>query len=152
MFERRRDSRMSSHRGDAGASAVEFALVLPLLVLFLFGTITFGLAFARIQAMEAVAREGARYASIGRTVTYAQVNAHAQGTAAGLIRGQDVQVRVNGTTAERWCTSPDSLVRVTVQIRPDRVNAYALPVPLWGSLVQNYRAEGVFRCESRHTS
>jgi Flp pilus assembly protein TadG len=137
-------------RGQHGASAVEFALVLPLLILFMFGTIAFGLAFARIQAMEAVAREGARYASIGRSVTYAQVNAHAQGTAAGLIRGDDVQVSVNGGTGGGWCSAIEDEVTVTVRIRPDRVNAYSLPVPLWGDVVSNYEARGVFRCESEH--
>jgi Flp pilus assembly protein TadG len=138
-------------KGQSGASAVEFALVLPVLVLFLFGIVTFGIAFARIQAMEAVAREGARYASIGRTVTYAQVNAHAQGTAAGLVRGQDVQVRVNNGTANGWCTGPDSMVTVTVRISPERVSAYSLPIPLWGDVVSNYEAQGTFRCESKHS-
>ena len=44
---------------EHGASAVEFALILPQLVLFLFGTMTFGPAFARQQDMEAAQREGA---------------------------------------------------------------------------------------------
>jgi Flp pilus assembly pilin Flp len=53
-----------SRRQD-GAAAVEFALLLPLLVLLLFGFIQFGLAFnARIQATNA-AREGARLAVVG---------------------------------------------------------------------------------------
>jgi hypothetical protein len=52
-------------RGEDGAAAVEFALLLPLLVLLLFGSIQFGLAFnARIQATNA-AREAARMAVVG---------------------------------------------------------------------------------------
>ena len=52
-------------RDQEGAAAVEFALLLPLLVLLLFGMIEFGLAFnARIQATNA-AREAARRAVIG---------------------------------------------------------------------------------------
>jgi Flp pilus assembly pilin Flp len=52
-------------RGEDGAAAVEFALLLPLLVLLLFGIIQFGIAFnARIQATNA-AREAARAAVIG---------------------------------------------------------------------------------------
>jgi Flp pilus assembly pilin Flp len=52
-------------RGEDGAAAVEFALLLPLLILLLFGFIQFGLAFnTRIQATNA-AREGARLAVIG---------------------------------------------------------------------------------------
>lgn len=50
---------------EDGAAAVEFALLLPLLVLLLFGFIQFGLAFnTRIQATNA-AREAARQAVIG---------------------------------------------------------------------------------------
>ena len=50
---------------EHGAAAVEFALLLPLLVLLLFGLIQFGLAFnTRIQATNA-AREGARMAVVG---------------------------------------------------------------------------------------
>jgi Flp pilus assembly pilin Flp len=52
-------------RGEDGAAAVEFALLLPLLVLLLFGFIQFGMAFnTRIQATNA-AREAARAAVIG---------------------------------------------------------------------------------------
>ena len=53
-----------SQRED-GAAAVEFALLLPLLVLLLFGFIQFGTAFnTRIQATNA-AREAARAAVVG---------------------------------------------------------------------------------------
>jgi Flp pilus assembly pilin Flp len=52
-------------RDQEGAAAVEFALLLPLLVLLLFGMIEFGLAFnTRIQATNA-AREAARQAVVG---------------------------------------------------------------------------------------
>jgi Flp pilus assembly pilin Flp len=52
-------------RQQDGAAAVEFALLLPLLVLLLFGLIQFGIAFnTRIQATNA-AREAARAAVIG---------------------------------------------------------------------------------------
>ena len=36
----------------------EFALVLPLLLILLFGIVEFGIAFNRAQAVEAAAREG----------------------------------------------------------------------------------------------
>ena len=56
---------MVSSREQDGAAAVEFALLLPLPVLLLFGFIQFGLAFnTRIQATNA-AREAARQAVIG---------------------------------------------------------------------------------------
>jgi hypothetical protein len=54
-----------TRRDQEGAAAVEFALLLPLLVLLLFGMIEFGFAFnSRIQATNA-AREAARRAVVG---------------------------------------------------------------------------------------
>jgi Flp pilus assembly pilin Flp len=54
-----------ARRDQEGAAAVEFALLLPLLVLLLFGMIEFGFAFnTRIQATNA-AREAARRAVVG---------------------------------------------------------------------------------------
>ncbi len=54
-----------AQRDEQGAAAVEFALLLPLLVLLLFGMIEFGFAFnTRIQATNA-AREAARLAVVG---------------------------------------------------------------------------------------
>ena len=54
-----------AQRDEEGAAAVEFAFLLPLLVLLLFGFIQFGLALnTRIQATNA-AREGARAAVVG---------------------------------------------------------------------------------------
>ena len=57
--------RALARRDQEGAAAVEFALLLPLLVLLLFGMIEFGFAFnSRIQATNA-AREAARRAVVG---------------------------------------------------------------------------------------
>jgi hypothetical protein len=51
--------------GDAGAAAVEFALISVLLFLLIFGGITFGLGWFQRQAAAHAAREGARLASVG---------------------------------------------------------------------------------------
>lgn len=47
-------------RDDRGAAAVEFALVLPVLVLIVFGIAQFGLAFAQVLSLNSGARQGAR--------------------------------------------------------------------------------------------
>ena len=46
---------------EEGAAAVEFALVLPLLILILFGIIEFGLVLYRQEVITNASREGARY-------------------------------------------------------------------------------------------
>ena len=56
-------------RRDAGASAVEMAIVLPVLVLLVFGIIDFGrMLTAEIQISQA-AREGVRMAALGVPAT-----------------------------------------------------------------------------------
>lgn len=59
---------------DEGASAVEFALVLPILAVVVFGIIQFGLAFAQVLALNSAARQGARVGVTG-AVTCSQVDA-----------------------------------------------------------------------------
>jgi Flp pilus assembly protein TadG len=49
---------------ERGTSLVEFALILPLLVLFIFGTIDFGWAFTQQLAVKHAAREGVRAAVV----------------------------------------------------------------------------------------
>jgi Flp pilus assembly protein TadG len=48
-----------------GATAVEFALILPILVTILFGIFQFGIAFNNWIALTQAASEGARLASVG---------------------------------------------------------------------------------------
>jgi Flp pilus assembly protein TadG len=54
-------------RPDLGAAAVEFALVVSLLVMLLFGIMQFGYTFFEYNEVVAAARDGARSASIGKT-------------------------------------------------------------------------------------
>jgi Flp pilus assembly protein TadG len=51
---------------EDGAAAVEFALVLPILILILFGIIEFGFALYNKEVITNASREGARYGIIMR--------------------------------------------------------------------------------------
>lgn len=57
-------ARTSRGRGEAGASAVEFALVAPLLFLLIAGTIEFGWAFHQLMDTRHGARETARLVAV----------------------------------------------------------------------------------------
>lgn len=63
---------------DRGAAAVEFALVLPLLLLLVFGIIDFGRALNAQLTLTQAAREGVRLAALG----YPDANVQAQAQAA----------------------------------------------------------------------
>ena len=76
---------------DRGAAAVEFALVLPLLLLILFGIIDFGRALNTQITLTQAAREGARVAALGQST--ANVVTRTQTSATGL---SPVSVTVTG--------------------------------------------------------
>lgn len=57
--------RIRQTRDDSGASAVEFALVSIVLILFLVGICQFGLTFFQYLEVVHSAREGARWAALG---------------------------------------------------------------------------------------
>lgn len=67
---------------DRGAAAVEFALLLPLLLLIVFGIIDFGRALNAQITLTQAAREGARVAALGGTT--GQIQARATAAAPGL--------------------------------------------------------------------
>ena len=53
--------RASTHRGEEGASLIEFALILPILAALLLGIVTVGLALNGKNSINNAARESARY-------------------------------------------------------------------------------------------
>jgi Flp pilus assembly pilin Flp len=90
--------RSRAHRrvDDRGAAAVEFALVLPILLLLVFGIVQFGITFTQWLEMEHAAREGARWGSLGYTA--AQVQAKVRDAAPGLSPAlTDAQITVTPT-------------------------------------------------------
>ncbi|WP_419955714.1 TadE/TadG family type IV pilus assembly protein [Neobacillus niacini] len=75
-------------KSESGQSLVEFALVLPLLVVLLFGIIDFGRIFHAYLTIDHAGREAARAASIGKDETNIKNVAVTQGTSIGLTSGQ----------------------------------------------------------------
>jgi Flp pilus assembly protein TadG len=90
---------------DRGAAAVEFALVVPVLILLIFGSIEFGLAVQARTMIGNAAREGVRVASLGGTV--ADVSAHAIG-ALGPLSGSNPQVAFTCVTSGNSSCNPNA--------------------------------------------
>jgi Flp pilus assembly protein TadG len=67
-----RNTDMRSLRSERGSVAVEFALILPILVALLFGIVEFGRAYNAQISVTAAAREGARVMSIQKNVATTQ--------------------------------------------------------------------------------
>ena len=118
---------------EQGAAALEFALVLPILIMLVMGIIEFSRAYNAKEALQYAVREGAREMAINKNATTAQ--SVTVDRAIGLNPALTAsQVTVAG------CSGSDVSARVTA--------TYNLPyqVPFWGSGSFPLSATGVMRC------
>jgi Flp pilus assembly protein TadG len=90
--------RRAAFRSERGQSLTEFALVLPLMVMLLFGIIQFGVTFNHYITLTDAVRAGARKAAVSRhdpnrvNMTVARVQ-----EAATDLKATDLQIAVTST-------------------------------------------------------
>lgn len=82
--ERAQSTRQLLLRREEGASAVEFALIAPLLFMVVFGILYFGVAFMKMQNLRSAVREGGRAAAVGAP-TIGEVQSKVQAASLGTI-------------------------------------------------------------------
>jgi Flp pilus assembly protein TadG len=148
MTQRRRD--------DRGAAAVEFALVVPILLLLVFAIITFGFLFAQDLALGNSARQTARYGVIkGRDCAAIKAEAIESSKPLVTLTASDVTI-TRGTTAasatsvcaaddEQPCEGSSSGDNIYVGI--DFTADVLIPVVPGMGNTMDLDGEGVFRCE-----
>ena len=128
---RRPDRRPDSP--DGGAVAVEFALLLPLLMMFLFGIIQYGYGLFQLQSLTASVSEATQKATTGISDcdTFGD-------TAKALFRDNGLDPANVTTIQVQWLTedgtpadAPDplGLVRVTATFTPFRIGIPFVPFP-----------------------
>lgn len=150
---------------EDGAAAVEFALIVGVLAMLLFGMLQFGLAFFSLQNLRAASREGARVAAVGadvvavkQRVSDASVGALPPGSAAVVV-----EYTSNGTTwasvaAGRACPvkasqTVNSSVRTRINLASSALPAalqdiFVVDIPLIPSIdLRGAPISGQFRCE-----
>jgi Flp pilus assembly protein TadG len=116
--------------GERGAAAVEFALVVPLLLVMLFGIIAASQAFQTQARLSAAAREGARVIALSGTTTAATTDATAAATTAIQSAAGDLDVSASQIAFDRAscpstaptptgpaATDPTQTVTVTIAYR-----------------------------------
>jgi Flp pilus assembly protein TadG len=93
-------------RSERGQTAVEFALVIPVMLLFLLGIFQIGITYYHNESLQTSARDGARAGAIHTGSTLAQIQAYVdaavRANAVGLDTSTSTLVVASG------CTLPPS--------------------------------------------
>jgi len=109
-----------THQSEQGQSLVEFALILPLFVVILFGIMEFGRLWETTNVLTSAAREGARVAAVTEPDLAGAENAVREVLDAGDVSGATIVV--TGPNA-------DNNIVVTVSLRY---------TPLTGSIIPGF--------------
>lgn len=92
-----------------GTTAVEAAVVYPVAILLLMGTILMGLGVSRYQQLQFLARQGARYASV-HGPTYASENGQPMASTSSVLSYvQQMAVGLNGLSCTAVSYSSSSM-------------------------------------------
>lgn len=113
---------------------VEFALIVPLLVLVLMGIFDLGRGVYAYNVVASAAREGARYGILSPSNTTGitnQAKANTVGLAASAIN-VTVQCSDNGTSFDSTCNSNRTYIRVTVTYAFQPITLFVPPVTVTG--------------------
>jgi Flp pilus assembly protein TadG len=133
-------SRGQERSGERGAAVVEFAIVLPLLVMFLLGIVQFSLMYNRQQAIHAAAREGGRVASLS-TSTQDDITAAVDGALEGTVFDSARVITISPNTTQPCLDNQGATVTVTVTADSN------LDIPFWDNTSVSLTGKGAFRCE-----
>lgn len=128
--------RRSDQRGERGAAVVEFALVVPVLLLLVLGIAEFGRAYNIQTVVSGAAREGVRTMAVENDIGAARAATRA---AAPTLQLSEGQIDVSPSTCPVGSASPTVSATVTVTYRMSFVtNLFADSLTLTGV--------GVMRC------
>lgn len=146
-------------RPDRGASAVEFALVMPILIMLVFGIISYGIVFAQMLALGNGAREAARYGVVENRTCGQIATAATDASNTIAMSGADVSVTItrgasqaSATAGGNRCgsaaTNPceGSADGDSLYVRLDFTSEVIIPLAFVDDTV-DIDGRGVFRCE-----
>ena len=125
--------RFRDRRGERGAAAVEFALILPILILLVLGLIEFSRVYNIQISLSNAAREGARTMAVQNSLSIARSAAIAAAPSISPAVS-DAQIAISPTT----CTA-GATVDVTISYNVSLMTGFfGATLPLTG--------KGVMRC------
>ena len=131
-------------RREDGAAAVEFALIVGLLAILVFGLLEYGLAFWQVQNLRAAAREGARVAAVGGDDT--AVHTAMENASVGSFTSS------SSFTRNRVCDDDNAGQEVKITISNPSLSgavqeAFKINIPFIPLIQLDPELSGTFRCE-----
>jgi Flp pilus assembly protein TadG len=140
----------SKLRREEGAAAVEFALIVGLLAMLVFGMMEYGLALWQVQNLRSATREGARVAAVGATT--AQIDAAVVNASSGSLPTGFTAVTLSPSGGCPPAGSGSLDQSVTVSLDPASLpsnvrETFTIDVPLLPSITISPTISGTFRCE-----
>jgi Flp pilus assembly protein TadG len=124
-------------RGERGASAVEFGLIVPILLILVLGIVEFGHAFQVQGTLSAAAREGARAMALRND--QAQAKDAVQAAAAALNPGvSDAQISISPAACPAGATTQNVTLTISYPM-PFVTDFFGAEIGLTGT--------GVMRCQ-----
>jgi Flp pilus assembly protein TadG len=132
-------------RQEDGAAAVEFALVVGLLAVLVFGLLEYGLAFWQVQNLRSATREGARVAAVRGDETAIE-NAMIAASA-GSLGGS-----FSFTVSPGLCNDDLHGQQITVELDNSSLSgavqeAFEISIPFLPPITLDPTLNGSFRCE-----
>lgn len=143
-----RRRRHHNRHTDRGASAVEFALVVPFLILLIIGMVNFGAVLSQQLSLSNAARQAARFAVVdGPTCTDVETQARDALGAPGMEPSAPAIV-ITGGGCPKPCAGSAARAdkNVTVELNYTSPWVVPFPIPGFGSGI-NLQGKGKFRCE-----
>jgi Flp pilus assembly pilin Flp len=136
-----------SRRRERGASAVELALLFPVIAILLFGIIEFGIAFLQIQSIRTGVREGGRAAAVGAQVATTRQKT-IDASVGSIPSGHAGFVQVS-SSAGGLCTPQNIGSDVTVSYDTAHLpgGGVVIKIPLLSDMVLHPVIKASFRCE-----
>lgn len=132
-------------RGEDGAAAVEFALIVGVLAILVFGLLEYGLAFWQVQNLRAAAREGARVAAVRGDA--GDVSAAMVGASAGSLDPGFAGFATSTTCDDNSNGAPVTVTINNAALKPSVQEAFTVSIPFLPPITLNPTLSGTFRCE-----
>lgn len=143
-------STVRRRHSERGAVAVEFALVVPILIVLFFGIINIGVVLAQQLSLSNSARQAARFAVVDvedRVCGDIEAEARSAAETIGMAPTDPIYDLVGETgTCERPCADSTETTDLTVTLAYH--SEFVVPMPIPGAPSGlDIAGEGVFRCE-----